>query len=395
MADELEVLDDTELLNSEEEVVEKEDEEETIGAAEITEEDKEEKEDETEKKPDEQSESEDKPFPYERPSIQEIKKEFPDFFKKFPIFRDVVFREIEYTKMFPTIEDAKEAVEDNIAFNGLRDSVLSGNPTELLNAVTETDKKAAEKFALNFLPALHKNHNELYVATITPLFENLIRTVAKSENENQRNAALVMAKWLWGEEGFAIAEGKKTFARNLEESEDEKKLKKEREEFETSKYTEFRTSVLGEMQSGLAKMITRGLDPDNTMSERAKQTLVKEIIEEVDKAMASDSSHMTNMNARWLRSRKEGLNSASKEKIVSAYLSRAKQVIPSIRDKVRNDFLGVRKKTSEKKVEEITSKSSTTKEVVSGRSSNGSGKEVIKPTKELYRKMSDIDILNS
>jgi len=37
---------------------------------------------------------------FDRPTISEIKKEFPDFFKKFPQLRDSYFREIEFTKYF-------------------------------------------------------------------------------------------------------------------------------------------------------------------------------------------------------------------------------------------------------------------------------------------------------
>lgn len=102
---------------------------------------------------------------------------------------------------------------------------------------------------------------------------------------------------------------------------------------------------------------------------------------------------MSVMNSRWLRTKKEGYTLASKEKIVSAYLSRAKQIIPSIRDKERDAFLGTKKRASQAKVEEIDNKSSKEKTITFGRS-GGSGKpEVLKPSKELYRKMSDMDIL--
>src|ERR1700690_2002258 len=118
---------------------------------------------------------EDKPFPYERPSIGEIKAKYPEFFKDFPIFRDVVFREIEYTKVFPTIEDAKEANDDSLALSGLRDSVLAGKSEDIFDAINETDKKASERFAISFLPTLHKKDQALYSAAVTPLFENLCR----------------------------------------------------------------------------------------------------------------------------------------------------------------------------------------------------------------------------
>ena len=111
----------------------------------------------------------------------------------------------------------------------------------------------------------------------------------------------------------------------------------------------FRGAAVADMRSGMIALISRGLDPDKTMSEYAKNTLISDIINQVDAALAADQNHMTVMNARWNRAKKDGFNTASKEKIVSAYLSRAKQVIPSIRDKARDEFLGTRKRSSEKR----------------------------------------------
>ena len=379
------VVDDAELLNQDEVV------EEPVVEDEIEETEK--PEEAKEKEDDVKKIDEDKPFPYERPSISEIKEKYPTFFKDFPIFRDVVFREIEYTKVFPTIEDAKEANDDSLALSGLRDSVLAGKSEDIYDAINETDKKAAERFAISFLPTLHKKDQTLYSAAVTPLFENLCRHLYGSSDENTRNAALVAAQYLFGKDGEAIATGNKTFAKNLTETEDEKGLKEEREKFQLEQYNGFRSNVLLDLSSQRRSLITRGLDPQKVLTDTQKDMLVERIEKLVDQQLAADQSHMSIMNARWLRSKKEGFNTASKEKIVSAYLSRAKQIIPSIRDKERDAFLGTKKRASQAKVEEIDNKSSKEKTITFGRS-GGSGKpEVLKPSKELYRKMSDMDIL--
>src|SRR5277367_511890 len=376
---------DTELLNDADVEIPEEIPEET--------EDKPDGEDTDEKEEEKKlAADEDKPFPHELPSFYEIKKEFPEFFKKFPVFRDMVFQSVEYRKMFPTVEDAREAVDDVIAFNGLRDSVLAGKTEDLLNAVEAADKAALTKMSTTFLPTLYKKNQELYVQAVTPIFENLSRAMFRSDNENTRNAATVLAHFMWGKDGESILKGEKTFVRNVEESDDEKRLKKEREDFETSKYNEFRGTCMSEMTSGMTRIITKGLDPDGTMSDYAKKTLITDIIAQVDKALTADASHMSVMNSRWLRTKREGYNLASKEKIVSAYLSRAKQVIPSIRDKARDDFFGNKRKSSESKLKKIDEVSSR-KELVSGKSApNGTGKQILKPDRALYRKMSDLDI---
>jgi len=403
VADELE-LTDNELLNESSEVLDDEIIEPEIKDSKDAElELKDEEEDEDEKKEklkteaDEKDKDKDKPFPFERPSISEIKAKFPDFFKEFPQFRDVVFQEIEYRKIYPTIEDAREALEDSRTLDGLRESVLQGKSEDIFEAISQTDKGAAEKFALTFLPTLYAKNKDLYVSTINPLLENLVRQLGKTGNENSKNAALVVANFLWGDNGEDIVEGKKTNSKSLEESEDAKSLRLEREKDANERLGTFTRETIGEMKDGLARLISRGLDVDGTMSDYAKKTLTQDIIMQVDEVLKKDANHMNVMNSRWLHLKKEGYNTASKEKLVSAYLSRAKQVIPSIRDKARNDFLGVKKKVAEKKIEEIDRVSSRSKEVTSGRG-NGTGAgapNVVKPSRELYRKMTDLEILNT
>jgi hypothetical protein len=388
MPEELVVETDNELLNDE--VPEVEDEELIETDEEKEEEDKENKE----KDKDEEEKKEDDRFPHERYSLSEIREKYPEIFKEFPGLRDSIFREIEYTKTFPTIEDAKDALEDSIALSGLRESVLAGKSEDVLDAIEQTDKKAAEKFVTTFLPTLYKKNNELYTAAVTPLFETLVRNLGRQGDENLRNAGLVVAHFIWGDNGIKIAKGEATFAKSTEPSEEEKRLGEERNKLYTEQFTGFQNTVLSDLATQRKSLIMRGLDPDKSMTEGQREMLFERIEKLVDQALAADASHMSVMNARWLRSKKEGFNSASKDKIVAAYLSRAKQVIPSIREKERNAFLGTRGKAAKSKIEEIDTKSSREKTITSGRVS-GSSKEVLKPTKELFRKMSDIDILNA
>src|ERR1017187_1853317 len=239
---------------------------------------------------------EDKPFPYERPSIGEIKAKFPDFFKEFPIFRDVVFREIEYTKLYPTIEDAKEAQDDSLALTGLRESVLEGKSEDIFNAIEQTDKKAATRFATTFLPTLFEKHNELYVQAITPVLETLVRKLAGTGNENSRNAALVIAEYLWPNQGEGIVNGTKTFARSTEESEEEKRIKEERTKWNSDQYDGFKSNVLGDLGTQRRSLISRGLDPQKTMTEGQREMLIERIEKLVDQALVADTSHMSTMN---------------------------------------------------------------------------------------------------
>ena len=197
-------LEETE-VESEEKSDEESEEKDEVGEIEVEKDEEEgEETDEEDKKPD---------IPFDRPSIKEIKTQFPDFFDKFPALKESFFREVEFTKLFPTVEDAKEAFEDNEAFTVLSDAALSGDPVPLLESIGKTDEKALETFSLSFLPSLYKKNQELYSQAITPIFENLIRTLFKDKDENTRNAALVLADFLFPGNSEDVASGKKTFSK--------------------------------------------------------------------------------------------------------------------------------------------------------------------------------------
>src|SRR6516225_9215499 len=52
-------------------------------------------------------------IPFYRPPISAIKEKYPNFFKDFPELKESYFREMRFTELFPTVEDAKEAVSEN------------------------------------------------------------------------------------------------------------------------------------------------------------------------------------------------------------------------------------------------------------------------------------------
>src|SRR6186713_214399 len=58
-----------------------------------------------------------------RVSYSDVKKEFPEFFKRFPQLKTAFFREQEFTKRFANLEDADEAIEAIESFRAVEDTV--------------------------------------------------------------------------------------------------------------------------------------------------------------------------------------------------------------------------------------------------------------------------------
>ena len=365
-------------------------EEEEVKEEEVKEEEQEEEKEEEEEQ--EEEEEEPKKIPYGRPTIREIKAKYPDFFKDFPSLRDAFFREQEYTQLFPTVEDAREAFEDIEAFRNLQDSVLSGDPKPLLDSIEQADSKALGKFAASFLPSLYKRDTALYTEVVTPLFENMVRSMYQqgmtSGDSDLANAALHASKYLFDTE--EVASGKKSVSRRREESPEEKEVEEQRRALNLERYQEFYKSVASEIDQSLRSIVSRDFDPDGVFTPFLKRKCIEEVIDQVGAALEADANHMAVMKSHWTRAGRNGYSRESKDKIVAAYLARARSLIPAIRDKVRREALGTTVKASRKTKEAAENKRSPKE--------SPTGAPPSKPTsvdaRQIdWRKTSDLDFL--
>src|SRR5215831_9648539 len=103
--------------------------------------------------------------------LAKVKEKYPDFAKtdEFRELRNAYYRESKYTEYFPTIEDAKEAAENNETFNKLNnDLVNNGDVTSLLNAVKEANPDSFKKITTGFLDTLSKIDDKAFVDAVNP-----------------------------------------------------------------------------------------------------------------------------------------------------------------------------------------------------------------------------------
>jgi hypothetical protein len=337
--------------------------------------------------------------PFERPSIKQITEQFPDLFKKFPSLRDMYFREAEFSRAFPTIEDAKEAAENNEAFTDIREDVFSGDGSKFLSAIKEVDEKKLESFASKVLPSLIKVHPAAFWRAANPLVEDIARNMfakgVKEKDESLQNAARYLSDYFFG--NTEVAEGKKTTVVKEESSE----VAKERETFDNERYNEFRgkvsneivTSVKGLIDSKDVKSGKSRLDPDDVLSPFIKSTIIDRIILDLGKELASDKDHIKFMDSLWAKSKRNGRTDEDKARIVSAYLARAKSLIPSLRSKYVSEALGKSQKHSDQRREKVSTIESRRDSGTQGSSSRTRSSNY-NPKVIDYRKTSDEDILN-
>lgn len=331
-----------------------------------------------------------KDFPYERPTVKQIEKEFPEFFKKFPSMKDVYFREKEFTSLFPTVELAKDAQEAATALNDFRSDLFTGNGELFTSALKEAGE--LDKFSRNFLSNLQKSDKDSYWTAITPTLENLVRGFyrdgVKRGDKNVQLSAENLSIYLF--DTAEVAEGKKTFIK--EEPKPDSKLEREKQDFAREKFKDFNINVQEGCFTGIKDIIA--LDKIENLSATAQKLLLKEIIAEVDNQITKDTSHMTFVNSLWQKTKNSGYTSDLKSRIISAYLERAKSLVPSIRRRLLADVLGTSPEESRRKRDIVERAQSRKEPGSSGRPVSGSQTRTPSAKSIDWNKTSDMDFLN-
>lgn len=273
-------------------------------------------------------------LPHERPTLTDIRKEFPDFFKKFPQMEHMLFREKEYTELFPTVSEAKDAAEASEALQDFRDDLFTGNGEKFVSALK--DQGELTKFGKNFITNLQKTDQQAYWNAITPTFENVVRAFYR-EGQRRNDASLVasaenLSIYLFDTD--EVAQGKKTFVKD--EVKTDPQVARERTEWEREKSNTFTISVREDIFDGLKNEIRI---ENQSLTPKMKSLLTADIISEVDAVIKKDVGHMKYVQSLWNKA-KGDYSSEIKSKIISAYLERAKSLVPSIRRRLLSEALG-------------------------------------------------------
>jgi hypothetical protein len=319
--------------------------------------------------------------------VGKIKKVSPDLLRKVPELRGVIFRDHEFGKIFPSIEDAKEASSRLRTMDLFEQSIMSGDSTLVLSALSQSDPSAYKKFASNFLPTLFKGDRQTYVQVTLPLVKNLIRSAINDGDKlggdfgkNLRNAGKIIAKHLF--DSYDVPEDPKP-TRNSEQD----RFEQERRNFYAARYQEFDTgtklTALNKFESELDTSLSQ-----YNLPKFIKESLIHAIIRETNDSLGKDGNHVALMNSLWARAKKSGLSEAAKSQIISAYLGRAKTVMPAIRARLLKEALANRGISTSKDKSNRVFPTKTNNAPRVTRATGVSSRNID------YRKTSDMDILN-
>lgn len=346
----------------------------------------EEEEPEEEAKPEE----EDAEVPTGQLRFKDIKTKFPTVFKEFPQLAQAIRNDRAYGEVFASPEAAQDAARKATYFNNLEETLLSGSTAELLTDLERGNQDAFKKVVRNFLPTIKEKSLDLYAEVTLPAINDLLRSAVRdaegSENANLRNAALHLAKYIYGK-----PEIPDLTPRKAEPNPEEEKIKQQRQEFWQEKAQDFSTSCYSEGRDETLAEIAKGIDDDKSTSPFLKKTLKEAIFAEVDSLLGKDVRHLRQINALWQKAEATGFPKEARREIINAYLRGAKALIPSVRQRLRAEA-GVGKAQAKQPTEDTPKRTNIP---ASGRKVSVQAANKIPSARDVnWNKTSDMDFLN-
>ena len=151
---------------------------------------------------DKEEEKDDEPDDRRVPSIKAIRKEYPEFFKKFPHVRAAIAEHQQFRGVFDSVDDAREASQHQQNFMDISNSLFKGDFGNLLDEMEKAEKESVPRLVKKILPTLLEKNRDLYMDATEPAIKLFIRAAhdrGNSEgNKNLANAALHLAQFLTG-----------------------------------------------------------------------------------------------------------------------------------------------------------------------------------------------------
>jgi hypothetical protein len=312
-----------------------------------------------------------------RPSWKTIKEKYPELAKD-KDFKNVFFRDKEFTQLFPTVQDAKDSFEKSQLLDYLDGSISTGDPTEFIKALAEPTRA---KFAQNILPTLHSLDRGLFKAATQPLIFEMLNEIhalgEKNGDENLQISVKNIAKILTGKFEVPPRAPKKG---NGEVDPEKQELQEKLNQLATTQKQNFYEKADRSIKKQLIKTIEEGLDPKNELSDFTKQALIDKILDETRNSVSQDQAFASKMKHLAKLAEKAGYPPDYMPRFISAYLGRAKQLALTLRAKHKSAAIG--KGPAKSKITRVEGSKDTSQ------IKNVRGKVD-------YSKMSDEDILNS
>jgi hypothetical protein len=327
---------------------------------------------------------------------KEILAKYPKLFKDFPYLEKAYYREQQFTELLPTIQDAKQAVEKAGILDQVEQEILNGDIGVVLRATKNQDPEAFLKIADNYLPALKAVDQQAYYHVLGNVVKDTIITmVREARNLGEQGAPLqaaanILNQFVFGSQKFS-APSKLSKNSDPQDQNREQEFQQREQQVVMQQFESTKDDLQTRADNVLKSTIDAHIDPKNSMTDYVKKNATREAFSTLEDLIARDTRFRSILDKLWEKAFEKRFDKESTDKIKSAYLSKAKTLLPSVIKKARNDALkGMgRKVVDTDETEELADKKGP---ITPGKSTSpSSGK--FKSAKDIPREMSTLDVL--
>jgi len=276
---------------------------------------------------------------------REILKKYPELFKDFPYLEKAYYREQQYTELLPTIDDAKKAVEAIQTLNNFEKDVLEGNTKTILASVKSENPKSFNKIVDNYLKTIAEVDMNAYNHIITNVIKSAVINMAnlgkKKNNEELTKAAQLLNEMAFGSDEITAPTNysKDTTSDDEEHSKKESDLSRREEAFLKNKLSEAVEDLNTRVNNSYKSTIEAHIDPKDSMTEYVRKTAVKEAMASLETAINKDTRFKSLVDKLWKKAIEDNMNRDSVNRVRSAFLAKAKTLLPAVIKQARNEAL--------------------------------------------------------
>lgn len=285
---------------------------------------------------------------------KEILAKYPKLFKDFPYLESAYYRERKFTEIYPTIAEAETAAKKGRALDSFEGELKSGKTENILKIVKDSDVNAFNKIVDDYLPTLSRVDDKAFYHVIGGVIKDtiisMVRSARASRDEELTKAAEQLNKFIFGTTEFVPHE---PLSKEQPKNEAEDRLRDREQQIVAQKFQSTRDELNTKVDGILKKTIDGNIDPRSSMSDYIKKNASREALETVTAMIDRDNRFKQLLDRLWERAIKNDFNKEDTDRIKSAYLSKAKTLLPTVIKKARTEALkGMGKRVREEKVEE-------------------------------------------
>ena len=304
---------------------------------------------------DDDVDADDKKFELIAPARKkEILAKYPKLFTDFPYLEVAYYRDKQFSEVFPTVSEAREAREGLDVLARFDSDLKTGNIENIFSAAYQADKNSFYTIVDNLMPALAKIDEKAHHHIIGNISKQIISAMYADGNkpgmEVLKEAALVLNQYVHGSNEYTPPTNLATKPEGNPEADE---LAKERKAFLQERFNNAREEVSTRIDNAIRSTLDQNIDRNGQMTEYVKKNAMRDAQEKLETILRKDTRFRSVMTKLWQKAQANNFNDESRKAIRSAYLGRAKALLPGVINEARRVALkGMGKKVKSENSEE-------------------------------------------